>query len=58
MKRYVREFANDFKSLFTPLANPELRKSYEQEIDRIVAACKAGKISSFEAIKAMSKLKI
>lgn len=56
MKRYVREFANDLKSLFTPMTHPLTRKCYCEEIDRIVEYCKRGKISDVEAIKALTKL--
>lgn len=51
MKRYVREFANDLKRQFTPLANPRIKQDYFEEIDRIVAYYERGKVTAPEAVK-------
>lgn len=56
MKRYVREFANDLKRCFTPLANPRIRDDYFAEIDYIVSFCEHGKITAHEAVKRLCKL--
>lgn len=56
MKRYVREFANDLKSLFTPMSHPLTRANYCEEIDRIVQHYERGNISAPEAVQMLCKL--
>lgn len=56
MKRYVREFANDLKRSFTPLANPRIRDDHFVEIDHIVSFCECGKITEPEAVRMLCKL--
>ena len=50
MKRYVKEFANEY------LHNPLLKEKYKEEIRHILSCCEKGMICDFEAIKCIFRL--
>lgn len=52
MKRYVKEFANDYVNGY-PV---DQRKEVKQRTDKIVNACRRGLITDFEAIRAITDL--